>query len=266
MTKQVTIGLALFALGGIQGCGTPGRDSSPKAAAKAGPEHPTPQALPDAAKPKISDSPAAAKPAPASAQAPKAAAPYEVLAEVTGVVAPDTLNLRAAPSAKAKILAKIPAKEKVKCLGPHELTKGSRWLQVRYQDKRGWVNQKHLKFRGPQKALAHPLECVGTEPFWSIQIDPSGLSTFEAMGESAQPLLVESMQAAVGHRQVWSIHFHSTSASAPSSGFLSKSGSCSDGMSDHQYAYDLFILLGSKTALKGCCDLSEKNLRSNLKD
>lgn len=241
----VQVGVALSTLGAQQGCNSSTAPAAPAAS-------PPPPPLPS-----TPIAPAAA--AKASAQSPEPpATSVLVFASVTGVRAPDTLNIRKAPSPGAEVLGKIPASEKkVPCTGPHHATDASRWMRVSYQGTQGWVNQRYLKFTGKARAFENSLECVGTEPFWSLQIDPSGLSTFEAMGATPKALLIKDKQQAVGRLDVWRLSFHGKDPELPSSLFLVKSGRCSDDMSDHRYAYDLFVAVGSQSALKGCCDLSK---------
>lgn len=247
-------GLVFGTIGVLSACGPAAKPSgshSPPKPASARPESP---ALENKAK-------TPAKPAespPATKTNKQAALPYQAIAKVTGVQAPDTLNLRQTPDPKAQVIAKIPASATtLHYIGPHEQHKNSRWVRIGFDEKTGWVNQKFLAFSGSKRALSRPLECVGTEPFWHLIVDPSGLATFESMGGDTKPIWVTSMQEAVGQRSVWGLNFHGSDPKAPSSGFLSKSGTCSDGMSDHTYAYELFLSLGSQTALKGCCDLSK---------
>lgn len=245
-TLLFQIGVAVPILLAQQGCNT----SKPPAALAPSPP-PSPPALAEPPK-------APAVPAKAPVQQQESATEFSVFASVTGVQASDTLNIRKTPSPSAELLGKIPAKEeKVPCIGPHHSTENSRWMRVSYQGIQGWVNQRYLKFTGKTRVFEKALECVGTEPFWSLQIDPSGLSTFEAMGSPPKALLLDSKQQAVGRLDVWWMSFHGKDPELPSSLFLVKSGSCSDDMSDHRYAYDLFVALGSQSALKGCCDLSK---------
>lgn len=247
-TLLFQVGLAVPTLGAQQGCN---RSTAPAALA------PSPSPAPLSPTPK-----AAGVPAKAPVHAPEPPEPpMLVFASVTGVQASDTLNIRKTPSPSAEVLGKIPAsEEKVACVGPHHVTGASRWMRVSYQGTQGWVNQRYLKFSGKARALEKSLECVGTEPFWSLQIDPSGLSTFEAMGASPKALLLKDKQQAVGRLDVWRLTFHGKDPELPSSLFLAKSDGCSDDMSDHRYAYELFVTLGSQSALKGCCDLAKTDL------
>lgn len=78
---------------------------------------------------------------------------------VVGIAAHDTLNIRTAPNAKAKMVGKIPANATVKNVpdasdiecpdtiedSPPECLRGRPWCKVQYKDVTGWARCKFLE-------------------------------------------------------------------------------------------------------------------------
>lgn len=106
---------------------------------------------------------------------PAAATPEYVLPtlfDVTGVAAGDKLNIRETPSAQARIIGTLPADAK----GVEVVAERAGWAQVNTAERAGWVKSRYLAYRTDvwlPGGLPAGLNCLGTEPFWSVrQVGP----------------------------------------------------------------------------------------------
>jgi uncharacterized membrane protein len=167
----------------------------------------------------------------------------ESLYEVTGVSAGDALNIRRRPSASAP---------KVGSYGPREsgiriYRRSGNWALVGRADPQnpdGWVNARYLKLTVATRRVPLPLQCLGTEPFWSVTIrsrfratysDPEtqgrnySVVNFTRIGRDARFRLAGAGRSRIEARQ------------------------CSDGMSDNIYPYTAKIRLPDGRTLDGCC-------------
>lgn len=177
---------------------------------------------------------------------------YPALHEVTGVAADDVLNIRVAPDAGSAIIGTLaPDATGVEVVG----VQGD-WSVVNTDEGSGFAATRYLtRSDGPDwTALQSPLTCIGTEPFWSLQIDPDAGETRFQTPEDEAPHIAPV--ATVWPGQPWS----ATAAVALPDGLaVLTPAECSDGMSDRSYgiAADLF-LSGPKTSrLSGCCRLTQ---------
>lgn len=171
------------------------------------------------------------------------------LYSVTGVAAWDVLNIRERPEAGAPILGTLAPD----ATGVELLAVEGDWALVNAGERAGHVALRYLKREpGPDwNALKQPLTCLGTEPFWSLRIDPAQgtarLSTPEAEGE---PLPI---------RQAWPGQPRARAAalSLPVGVVVLSPAACSDGMSDRSYgiAADLFLDSPAPDRLTGCCTI-----------
>ncbi|MFN3512573.1 MAG: hypothetical protein ACK41C_05990 [Phenylobacterium sp.] len=95
--------------------------------------------------------------------------------------------------------------------------------------------------------FAGDFDARGTEPFWAVQIRPTGITLIRP--EPEPPVVAPNPgPAADGARAVWS------STAADGRAFvvaLSEAPGCSDGMSDLAYPYAATVTLGEET-FSGC--------------
>lgn len=178
---------------------------------------------------------------------------FPALHEVTGVAADDVLNIRAAPDAGAEVIGVLAPD----ATGVEVLSEAGGWGQVNTDERSGYVAMRFLKRAdGPDwNALETPLTCLGTEPFWSLQIDPvTGETRFQTPEDEAArvaritgswPALPWSPGAAIG---------------LPEGLAVLHPAECSDGMSDQSYgiAADLFLTGSERARLSGCCRLGQR--------
>lgn len=170
---------------------------------------------------------------------------------VTGVAANDVLNIRARPDAGAAIIGAIgPDATGVEVLG----TSGN-WAIVNTEEGSGYASLRFLA-REPSPAwhaLETPLTCLGTEPFWSLEIDPGAGTTRYLTPEDQSPL--PEPITALWPAEPWA----QSAAVGLADGLAVMTGAeCSDGMSDRAYgiAVDIFRAgPDGASRVSGCCSL-----------
>ena len=175
---------------------------------------------------------------------------FPALHAVTGVASDDVLNIRAEPDAGSEIIGGLaPDATGVEVVG----TSGD-WALVNTGDGSGYAALRFLaREEGPAwNSLQVPLTCLGTEPFWSLRIDPvarmASFSSPENLDGSVYaidqqwPAEPWSRTAAVG-LSVGTVVLHPLQ--------------CSDGMSDRSYgiSVDVFFAAPETSRLSGCCRL-----------
>ena len=176
---------------------------------------------------------------------------------VTGVAADDVLNVRAAPDAAAAAIAGL--SYDASGIEVVALSADGKWAQVNVDEAAGWAALRFLaREPGPDwTALQSPLECHGTEPFWSLSLNPSGNGAYYELAGN------EGFVAAV----VWSA---AATNGSPVAGFrldhaefdgfaTVTAGSCSDGMSDRMMGLSVGLFLTTpkgEVGYSGCCTLA----------
>lgn len=177
---------------------------------------------------------------------------YPAFHAVTGVAADDVLNLRAQPDATAPILGALPPD----ATGVEVVAVQDGWAAVTVGEVTGHASLRYLvREAGPDwNALETGLICLGTEPFWSLEIDPAkGVATYRSPEDAApnpSPLT-----------ETWpGTPWAPTAAIAFSDGFaVLRPAACSDGMSDRGYGISVDVFLqgsGSGARRAGCCRLA----------
>lgn len=184
---------------------------------------------------------------------------YPALHDVAGVAAGDMLNVRTEPDAGSPTIGSLsPDLSGVEVVA---VSPDGKWGRVNLGETSGWAA---LKFLRPQDnppwwAMARGLQCGGTEPFWSLSLDPDGrqitLSSPEAgttmmdisalwPGQPGQPVVVAQF-AGMGQAGV----------------ALVRAELATDGMSDRIYGLSLNLFLTApdgtaQPALRGFCALA----------
>lgn len=163
---------------------------------------------------------------------------------VTGVAADDVLNIRANPSGSAAIVGWIPPNGfGVVATGNERTTGSTRWTEIEHQGNRGWAASRYL--------APLDLACGGTEPFWGFTMGGSGAVFSSPEGPDLRLTIGEWGQAVA---RPWPQTVWLSRASAEGVAVLSEE-SCSDGMSDSDYAYEMTLILPDGTVYSGCCDI-----------
>lgn len=181
---------------------------------------------------------------------------------VTGVAEDDVLNLRAAPAASAAKISSIPSGATlVLATGRTRNIEGRTWREIGYLGVQGWVNTRYLKPYEPLPAHVpgEPLQCLGTEPHWSMrsQADQSLLLRAPILGKSIA-LITEPAQASVNHTNRWFLDAVSGDGEQAAAIVIHESESCSDDMSNARYRYAVSVKLHGGVYLSGCCNRIDK--------
>ena len=176
---------------------------------------------------------------------------YPALHSVDGVAADDVLNIRAAPDAGADILATLAPD----AAGIEVISVSDGWALVNAGEGSGYAALQFLaREAGPDwYTLERPMACFGTEPFWSLTLDPgAGVATY------ATPEAVEGSPKPIG--QTWPGTLWAPTAALELEGGLAvlRPADCTDGMSDRRFgiAIDVFQQQGKGQRLSGCCALA----------
>ncbi len=184
--------------------------------------------------------------------APLRAEVYPALHDVTGVAANDVLNIRAEPDAGSPVIGTLdPNARSVEVIA---VTDG--WALVNIDESSGYASMRFLARSAEPDwtALERPLTCLGTEPFWSLEIDPAaGETRFRTPEDEAAhtaPITV-TWPAMPGSR--------TAAVALPDGLAVLAPAACSDGMSDRGYgiAADLFLTGPDPAHLSGCCRLGQ---------
>jgi len=168
--------------------------------------------------------------------------------DVTGVSADDVLNLRSEPRAGAPLAGALPPTAS----GVEILRRSNGWAYVKFGDQAGWASVRFLRlsmtFSGGQPPL--PLQCVGTEPFWSFSID-GGQSTFRTPETEPATAEIQKLEPSRNSTIVWLLR---PGGGPVASAVIEARQACSDNMSDRVYPFRINIETRDGQLLSGCCD------------
>lgn len=184
------------------------------------------------------------------ASLPLRAEEFPALYAVTGVASDDVLNIRALPDAGSAIIGSLAAD----AADVEVIEIAGNWALVNTGERAGYAATRYLARRsGPDwTALQTPLSCLGTEPFWSLTIDPGTMSARFSSPETPDASAVEIVYQ-------WPGQPGDTTAAVglPSGTVVLQPLQCSDGMSDRVYGIsaDLFRTAPDTSRLSGCCRL-----------
>lgn len=176
------------------------------------------------------------------------------LSDVTGVAANDRLNIRERPDAAAAVIGTLPPDAK----GIEIVAERNGWAQVNTGERAGWVNARFLTFRSDvwqTGQLPATLNCLGTEPFWSVR--QVGKTIVYETPEGARQMerravLDQGFRSPVRGVIAGDAQGRMTLAIQP--------GQCSDGMSDRSYGLSALLIFdgaGQTSRMQsGCCRIS----------
>jgi uncharacterized membrane protein len=167
----------------------------------------------------------------------------------------DVLYMRSKADSDADIVGAIPAHGSGITIVPRSSAKGT-WLHVDYHGARGWVNSRYLasgrQQTGVPSTLATRLNCAGTEPFWSLDI-ADGQAKFSPAGEKDVLYYTNVAKIAVNRSSTWAIEARESANAEIATILVRGTGQCNDGMSDKEYAYEVFADFSGGPVVNGCC-------------
>lgn len=177
------------------------------------------------------------------------------LYDVTGVRADDVLNIRAMPDASSSILSELPHDAK----GVEVVDRRAGWARVNTFERSGWVNMRYLRERPDvwqPGAIPATLNCLGTEPFWSLRQVGANL-VFETP-EQSRPMQRRAVVDNPARRDP--VRSLIAGDDAGRLTVVLHPGQCSDGMSDRVFGLSATLLFeGANQASRmenGCCRIT----------
>ena len=179
------------------------------------------------------------------------------LYDVVGVAGNDVLNIRASAAADVAILASLPPD--AKAVEVVALSTDGKWAQVNAGEAAGWVALRYLRRqdRPDWFALQSSLVCSGTEPFWTLYLDPKS-AHINTPDEEGPELDLIAVWPGTPQNQTAAVQYASEDANGIA---VLRGQACSDGMSDQSFgiALDLFQAASPgrpPQTLHGCCNLA----------
>lgn len=182
---------------------------------------------------------------------------------VVGVEPQDTLNIRSMLDqvqrySDAPVVGTIPSRANdVLATGISIELDGQVWREVIYAEVRGWVNAGHIQVTG-YPDIPDVLYCSATEPFWDLDIAGDSGILRDPSRSQAVALTVLSRRRGLGRENLWSYQLQAGEHDTVLTAIVEHTESCSDGMSDLIYGYDLFLLelRPGEGPAHGCCTAS----------
>ncbi len=179
------------------------------------------------------------------------------LYDVAGVAGDDVLNIRAMPDATTATLGNLPPD--AKAVEVVALSTDGKWAQVNAGEAAGWVALRYLRRqdRPDWFALQSSLVCSGTEPFWTLYLDPKS-AHINTPDEEGPELDLIAVWPGTPQNQTSAVQYASEDANGIA---VLRGQACSDGMSDQSFgiALDLFQVASPGHAPQtrhGCCNLA----------
>lgn len=173
---------------------------------------------------------------------------------VVDVAGDDVLNIRDFPGTQSAIVGELaPDADDVIVAGTRVALDGSVWWQVVTADGLGWVNARHLEaVEGSQDYReTFPLQCIGTEPFWSARI-ADGEAVFEDPVSDPVTWRAGEMTHASGLIGRFAVAIEGEGAAGNLSAWRNPAF-CSDGMSDREFPYEGILSAPDGVVYAGCC-------------
>lgn len=191
---------------------------------------------------------------------------WPALYNVSGVASGDVLNVRAGPGVGHDIIGSLaPNAANVEVIRPSD---DFEWGLVNVGERSGWASLTFLARHGGHwdGKIPDPRQCFGTEPFWSITIDPPRM-TLAMPGMEARKGLISGLYGSRSRRDRFAFRgsFFPTEAGDLDAVFAIRTEACDDGMSDRDYGIGVDLLLTSPSLpldrdatglFSGCCSIA----------
>ena len=97
------------------------------------------------------------------------------------------------------------------------------------------------------------LKCIGTEPFWSLDLKDSTVN-FEDIDSTKTNFKLAKAEVSSNHTNRWFITATGNKPEESLSMSLIKTNMCSDDMSDFNYEYDITTSINGTQVFSGCCN------------
>ncbi len=177
------------------------------------------------------------------------------LFDVTNVAEDDVLNIRQEPTTSSSIIGKLSHTDRN--IEVVEFDASEEWGRVNTGEMSGWVSLRFLNRRPGQveDELPRPLICIGTEPFWSLQIDEGETAELSRPGET--PVGIQMLEPVTASNRTDRYAIFGQGGDRVYT-FIFHRDACSDEMSDRAYgiSVDLFLTEDQGVSyVTGCCNL-----------
>ncbi len=180
---------------------------------------------------------------------------------VSGVYPDDVLNIRAdidytLDVGASEVIGSIPHDAiDVLVTGVSVEVGDATWREVRYKGTVGWVNDRYLKPTSLLLETPKALQCAGTEPFWTIEIDENRSSFISPEFENEIELEHLRSEPGIGRTDLWGHYLGSDDGVYSLTVIVRYTEACFDGMSDLTFDFEAILLgLGESGApAYGCC-------------
>ncbi len=174
---------------------------------------------------------------------------WPALYDVSGVAADDTLNVREAPNANARIVSTLPPNDSD--IEVIRLNDAGTWGLINTGEVGGWVSMRYMSRHPNQFAGEFPAitSCHGTEPFWSLDLEGEKL-TFSSLDGTDR---VEPYRRYGSANRIDRFAINARGVTG-----MILQQSCNDGMSDRMYGLSIELLAplyGETKLMSGCCTI-----------
>ena len=169
-------------------------------------------------------------------------------ADVAGVAADDVLNLRSEPRAGAPLSGALSPTAS----GVEVVRRSDGWVLVKSGSQAGWAAARFLQPARTYQAERppSPLQCVGTEPFWSFALE-GNRATYRTPDTEAATSGIQKIEPSRNSTSVWLVR---PSGGPVASAVIEARQACSDNMSDRIYPLRISLETRDGRLLSGCCD------------
>ena len=185
------------------------------------------------------------------------------LFDVTGVDRTDVLNMRAEPDATSAILGTLASD--AQDIEVIRANSDQTWGLVNAGERTAWVSLAYLALQPGQQGTKIPdiRQCFGTEPFWSLTVDPPTAS-FATPDAAARSGLISGIFRSRNRidRFAFTGSFFPDDAGVLGMHLSVRAEACSDGMSDRAYGLSIDLHLSGSTdpeahgLYSGCCSIA----------
>lgn len=176
------------------------------------------------------------------------------LFDVTGVASDDSLNIRADPNSSSEIIGILPPD----ATGIEVVEERDGWGRVNSSERSGWVSMRFLSYRTDvweAGKLPADFRCLGTEPFWNLDIDHAdNWIMFQEIEQVAPAELRAILDTGIFRDPTRAIIGQDMT-------ILATPQLCSDGMSDRMYGLRATVIEDGETPrmLNGCCMIQPRD-------
>jgi len=172
--------------------------------------------------------------------------------DIANVSAHDTLSLRTQAGGRSQLIATIPSNARfLNTTGKAEKRGKSTWVEIKYRQHTGWVNKHYLTPSTNEQFT--PLACLGTEPFWSLDVESKKIIVRD-IDENETTYALSNVSISNNHTNRWMLQ-GTTQGTNKLAITLWKTNSCSDGMSDRSYEYEIIYNTPTEGVFSGCCNV-----------